>query len=97
MWAGSKLSWPGWARPSGPLAHGGPRGNAPKPRQRPRLLPMLLLVTLWVNGCAVTTQTAPPPPRPTLESLMPTTDGGITMNGQDAAELLRYLDQLERR
>lgn len=36
------------------------------------------------------------PPRPVLTSLTATSDGGITMNKHDAAELLIYIEALER-
>ena len=57
----------------------------------------ILLVTLVTSSCAGSVRTAPPPPRPTLETLTVTPNGGICMEREDAKELLLYVDQLERR
>lgn len=97
MWPGSKPFWLALALSWAHWAHGGGNGSAPRPWRR--LKPTLIALALipLANGCAATTQIAPPPPRPTLESMQPTNDGGLTMNRQDAMELLLYIDQLERR
>lgn len=64
----------------------------------PRNLPALLTLLLLLSSCAVSSQTlAPAPPRPTLESAVINDQGGIYMDAQDTAELLHYLDALERR
>lgn len=57
---------------------------------------MLILMT---SGCAgLSSKQIPQPiPRPTLESLQESPDGGICMDKQDSAELLLYIDALERR
>jgi len=57
---------------------------------------MLLLLILLLNGCASSAATRQtPPPRPTLQSLTPTSDGGICMDRADAQELLLYINQLQ--
>ena len=56
---------------------------------------------LAASGCAGLGQVAGqaarpiPPPRPTLETLTVTPDGGICMGREDAADLLLYIDTLE--
>lgn len=58
----------------------------------------LSLTILLASGCASSAASRPPmPAKPTLETLMPTPDGGICMGRDDARELLLYIDQLERR
>ncbi|TVM15060.1 hypothetical protein DPQ33_16360 [Oceanidesulfovibrio indonesiensis] len=61
------------------------------------VLPILLLLILLASGCAASTPTIPKPPRPILESLVATPDGGVCMGREDARELLLYIDTLERR
>ncbi len=59
---------------------------------------------LLLNGCAGLTPARPGqdrtmvrlPPRPALTSLQGTPEGGIIMNKHDAAELLIYIESLER-
>lgn len=88
---GLELSSPWWQR----LSNG--RGSSGITGTLKTLLTVSLLI-LALNGCAASrSNVAPPPPRPTLESLEPTPEGGICMDKQDAAELLLYLDSLERR
>lgn len=62
-----------------------------------RLMLTVSMFALLMNGCAGSAGIGPMPPRPRLESLVPMPDGGICMNHQDAAELLLYIDLLERR
>ena len=61
---------------------------------------LIFAVSLALSGCvsstAKPTQTATLPVRPELTSLTTTSDGGIMMDRRDAAELLIYLEQLER-
>jgi len=52
-----------------------------------------LATILLVNGCA--SSMPPKPPRPVLESLTPTIDGGICLDRMDAMELLLYIYALE--
>lgn len=59
------------------------------------LTPLLLI--LLASGCAGSKVASPKPPRPTLESLVATPEGGICMGRDDAQELLLYIDTLERR
>lgn len=99
MWAGSNHSWPVSVPGCQRWAHGGLGDSVTQPWST--LSPMLIALTLVLltSGCAALTSSEipPRPPRPTLESLTPTAEGGICMDRQDAAELLLYIDQLERR
>ena len=60
----------------------------------------ICVTILAASGCAASghgmakTKTIPPP-RPTLETLTVTPDGGICMGKSDAADLLLYIDALE--
>lgn len=86
--AGSSASSPAQSR-----RHGRHGGSVVR-----NLLLTLLLTILLASGCASSAANRPPmPTRPTLETLMPTPDGGICMGRDDARELLLYIDQLERR
>ena len=67
------------------------------------LLCAILLLSLSVGtGCSAICKLAcqqpeiQRPQRPILESLMETPDGGICMDKGDTAELLLYLDGLEK-
>ena len=79
---------------------GGKSARLQKSRPRLRLVWLIFAVTLALSGCASLTarqtQTATLPVRPELTSLTVTSDGGIMMDKRDAAELLIYLEQLER-
>ena len=97
MWPGSKHSFSALARSSASWPKGSKSNAARSPWQMHRLMLTVLLLALLMSGCAGSVPVAPRPPRPTLESLMPTNDGGICMDRGDAAELLLYLDALERR
>lgn len=64
------------------------------------LIVTLLLFSVSVSGCVTTggqAEPAPLPPRPTLESMTENEQGGICIDRQDTAELLHYIDALERR
>ncbi len=102
MWPCSvKLS-----RPSLPLCRpfwiGGNNGKRPGNRPRLKLAWLLFAVILLLPGCASLTgnsqaRTATALPTcPALESLTATNDGGISLNKHDAAELLIYIEALER-
>ena len=56
-----------------------------------------LTIILMLSGCASLTPAhrACPTAKPTLTSLKPTADGGITMNRSDSAALLNYINDLE--
>ena len=64
------------------------------------LATLIFALSLLASGCvssiAKQTQTATLPVRPELTSLTTTSNGGIMMDKRDAAELLIYLEQLER-
>ena len=64
-----------------------------------RIVLMLFATSLLLPGCvSLTSKPAPAqlPIKPALTSLTQTSDGGITMNKHDAAELLLYIEALER-
>ena len=66
-----------------------------------RIVLMLFATSLLLPGCVSLTSKPIPavetlPTRPALTSLTQTSDGGITMNKHDAAELLLYIEALER-
>lgn len=98
MWAGSKASWLGLASFFWRLADGGKKSSGARRLSLPRLMLTASVLVLLTSGCGASRNSVSAlPPRPTLESLIATDDGGICMDRQDAAELLLYLDQLERR
>ena len=70
-----------------------------KSAPRLRLAPLLCALILLLPGCANLTARPIPaaiPVRPELPSLTATPDNGITMVRRDAAELLIYIEALER-
>lgn len=79
-----------------------PGGQPAKQRKSsPRLILGLLIsaMLLLTNGCTSLTSKPIPmerPIRPQLTSLKATSDGGIIMDKRDAAELLIYIEALER-
>ena len=82
-----------------PFWTGGANGKQPRTRPRLRLAWLLFALTLLLPGCvSLTSKPAPAqlPIKPALTSLTQTSDGGITMNKHDAAELLLYIEALER-
>jgi len=98
VWAGSKGSWQVSASSFWLLVGGGKKNSAGRRLNLPRLMLTASMLVLLMSGCGASkSSVTPPPPRPRLESLIATDDGGICMDRQDAAELLLYLDQLERR
>ena len=55
------------------------------------------MLILALSGCAGLREVKPmPPSAPILESLTINPDGSMCMDRQDSAELLLYVDQLER-
>lgn len=56
-----------------------------------------LTIALTLSGCASLTPTPRQCPleKPTLPSLKSTNEGGITMNRNDSAKLLNYINDLE--
>ena len=63
-----------------------------------KLVALTLLLTLLVSGCASLTNSRPElPPRPLLESSRVDSEGGICINRADTAELMLYIEALERR
>lgn len=98
MWAGSRDFWLALASFFWRLAAGGKRSSAERRLSLPKLMLTASTLVLLTSGCGASkSSVTAPPPRPRLESLIATDDGGICMDRQDAAELLLYLDQLERR
>ena len=73
-------------------------GRRPKARLKLRFAGLLCAMILLLPGCASSTArpTQALPIRPELTSLTATSDGGITMDKRDAAELLIYIEALER-
>ena len=58
---------------------------------------MLCLTILLASGCgALKTRHAVLPPSPVLESSTINADGGICIDSADTAELLLYIEHLER-
>ena len=101
MWELSSKS----SQPLSPLCPpcwtGGSEGKSPRPRLKLRLAWLLFALTLLLPGCVSLTSKPIPavetlPTRPALTSLTATSDGGITMDKRDAAELLIYIEALER-
>ena len=94
------------SRPSLPLCRpfwtGGANGKQPGTRPRLRLAWLLFALTLLLPGCASLAGNSPVratttlPTRPPLESLTATSDGGIRLDKRDAADLLIYIEALER-
>lgn len=98
MWAGSRVSWLVLASSCWRLVAGGKKSSGARPWNPHRLTLTVSMLVLLMSGCGASkSSVTAPPPRPRLESLIATDDGGICMDRQDAAELLLYLDQLERR
>ena len=104
MWPLSLKSCKRW-RPLSPLSSPGGERKRPLSKKLKRRSASLLCATiLLLSGCAALTPMQPSqgrapvqlPPRPVLTSLQSTPDGGITMNKHDSAELLIYLESLER-
>lgn len=59
---------------------------------------LMFSLTLLLNGCAGSTSSRLEPlPRPLLESSRTNAEGGICLDKADTAELLLYIDALERR
>lgn len=58
----------------------------------------LIGLTIILTGCVTTNCPTMPakPTKPTLESLKPTSKGGITLNKADAEKLGVYIIELER-
>ena len=105
MWLFSLKSSRPWPLPCPPSSTGGRGGRPLKPRPRRKIALLLFAAILALPGCANLAQTNTPaqmtgtttlPARPELRSLAVTPDGGITMDQRDAAELLIYIEQLER-
>ena len=99
MWELSSKS----SQPLSPLCPpcwtGGSEDKPPRPRLKLRLAWLLFALTLLLPGCvSLTSKPAPAqlPIKPALTSLTQTSDGGLTMNKHDAAELLLYIEALER-
>ena len=92
-------------RPSFPLSSPGGKNKTPRSEKlKRRSATLLCAMILLLNGCAGLTPTRPGQdrttvqllPRPALTSLQKTPEGGISMNKHDAAELLIYIESLER-
>ena len=70
-----------------------------KSAPRLRLAPLLCALILLLPGCANLTARPIPaalPVKPELTILAATSEGGIAMDKRDAAELLIYIEALER-
>ena len=95
-----------YSRPLSPLCPpcwtGGSEDKPPRPRLKLRLAWLLFALTLLLPGCASLAGNSPAqatttlPTRPPLESLTATSDGGIRLDKRDAADLLIYIEALER-
>lgn len=99
MWELSSKS----SRPLSPLCPpcwtGGSEDKPPRPRLKLRLAWLLFALTLLLPGCVSLMSKPTPaqlPIKPALASLEVTPEGGIMMNKRDAAELLLYIEALER-
>ena len=74
-------------------------GRRPKARLKLRFAGLLCAMILLLPGCANLTARPIPaalPVKPELTSLAATSEGGIAMDKRDAAELLIYIEALER-
>lgn len=97
MWARSRSSSRAWALLS-PLSRRG--GATVKPRSVPLLIGAavaLWLAILLASDCASSaSRPRVLPPAPILESSTSQSDGGICLGRADTAELLLYIETLER-
>lgn len=97
MWARSRSFSRAWALLSPLYPSGGRHG---RPKSVPHLIAaavMLCLVILMANGCASSSSRQKAlPPAPVLESSTINADGGICIDRADTAELLQYIEHLER-
>ena len=78
---------------------GGKNASLPRTRRRVRLAWLIFAAILLTPGCASLAAKPNPtmlPTKPVLTSLTVTSDGGIRMDKRDAAELLIYIEALER-
>ena len=76
-----------------------PSAKPPRPRLRRRLALTLFALILLLSSCVSSTARPSPailPIKPNLPSLQITAEGGIMMDKRDTAELLIYIDALER-
>lgn len=60
-----------------------------------RLKILLMLSAITLTGCQACPTIPIKPERPRLESLTKNPDGGITLNRQDALDLILYIYDLE--
>ena len=100
MWVLSQRYSRPWPLPCPQSLSGGQSAGPRRSRLQLRIVWLIFALILALSGCvsstAGQTQATTLPIRPELTSLTVTSDGGIIMDRQDAAELLIYLEQLER-
>ena len=97
MWARSRRSSQAWARSSLRLRSGGSGVLRKSVTLLTAAVVMLCLTILLASGCGASkTRHAVLPPAPVLESSTKNADGGICIDRADTAELLLYIEHLER-
>ena len=97
MWVRSRPSSLAWARSSQPWRSGGSAVLKKSATLLTAAVVMLCLTILLASGCgALKTRHAVLPPSPVMESSTINADGGICIDRADTAELLLYIEHLER-
>ena len=100
MWVHYLKSYRPWQRPYPPCWTGGNNGKTPRRARKRRIVLLIFAAILLVSGCVNSIVKPNPtlslPVRPDLTSLTATPDGGICLDRHDAAELLLYIEALER-
>ena len=102
MWVLLQRSFRPWPPSCLSLLSGGPSAGPRKSRLRLRIVWLIFAATLVTPGCASLAGNNQErgatalPVRPALTSLVVTPEGGIMMDKRDAAELLIYIEALER-